>query len=154
MTQPHFGDKVQAAFLWSYIMATEPISAGYAVNLGAVGIVGTFLGMPLEALFLGAFGGFLVLGFNPASSRSHGVLSVCVSMVLAGALTPPVAHFAAMHADFGADLPEEVRALSPFVSLTVGAGWQWALPHITRGVAALFQAAIARAISFIDGDKK
>ena len=130
-------------------MATEPISAGYAVNLGAVGIVGTFLGMPLEALFLGAFGGFLVLGFNPASSRSQGVLSVCVSMVLAG-----VAHFAAMHADFGADLPEEVRALSPFVSLTVGAGWQWALPHIMRGVATLFQAAIARAVSFIDGGKK
>ena len=38
------------------------INISAAVNISAIGIAGTFLGMPIEALILGAVGGAVSLG--------------------------------------------------------------------------------------------
>ena len=39
------------------MMPVETGAGAYVFNLGAVGVVGTLLGMPIEALILGAMAG-------------------------------------------------------------------------------------------------
>lgn len=132
---------------------TETATAAYAVNVGTVGIVGTLWGMPLDALFLGAFAGFLVLGFNPPATRGTGMASVCAAMLLAGALSPALCAVLARHLDLADDVQAEADMLRPLVAVAVGGGWQWALPHIAETLKNVFQAASERLSEKIRGKK-
>ena len=68
-------------------MPVETGAGSYVVNLGAVGVVGTLFGMPIEALILGAMAGAVAQGLNPSGSRTKGISTVLVSMLLAGAFS-------------------------------------------------------------------
>lgn len=125
----------------------------HALNVGAVGLVGTVLGMPLDALFLGAISGLLVLGFSPVNTRSRGLANVCISTLLAGALSPLLMGFLAHHFEFADDTQAEMDMLRPFIPVVIGGGWQWALPHLTTGITKIWSLALER-ISMMIGGKK
>ena len=57
--------------------------AAYAMNVGAVGIVGSFLGLPLEAMILGTIAGAVVHGLNRAVTRPNGIATIITSALLA-----------------------------------------------------------------------
>ncbi|WP_304334845.1 hypothetical protein [Conchiformibius steedae] len=102
-----------------------------AVHIGAVGVAGTFFGMPLQALILGAFAGALINGRNKASGRRQVLSSVLASMVLAGAFTPVVV-LALLHF-----LPFGMAAQQPLdvaVPVLIGGCWSWAAPLIGDAV--------------------
>ena len=118
-------------------------SAAYALNIGAVGIVGTFLGMPLEALILGAAGGAVAHGLNRSGTRANGIATVIASTLLAGAFSPALVAWLALQFDLGG--PEaELLLLKPLVPVLVGAAWPWALPLLADGVKKLWQGWIKR----------
>ena len=118
-------------------------SAAYALNIGAVGIVGTFLGMPLEALILGAAAGAVAHGLNRSGTRANGIATVITSTLLAGAFSPAMVAWLALNFHLGE--PEaELLLLKPLVPVLVGAAWPWALPLLEDGAKKLWQGWIKR----------
>ena len=119
-------------------MPINTINISSAVNISAIGIAGTFLGMPIEALILGAVGGAVSLGRSEPSGRRQAVTGLIASMMLAGTLSPLLVELGTNY------------LLKAFVPFTVGATWQWFTPKIT----ALIEAWYLKIFNKIKGDKQ
>ncbi|RRD91460.1 hypothetical protein [Conchiformibius steedae] len=102
-----------------------------AVHIGAVGVAGTFFGMPLQALILGAFAGAVINGRNKASGRRQVLSSVLASMVLAGAFTPVVVLALLHFLPFGKAAQQPLDVAVPVL---IGGCWSWAAPLIGDAV--------------------
>lgn len=118
--------------------AIETQNAIYLINASAIGIAGTFLGMPIEALILGAAGGAIALGRGGVMTRGKAVSTILTSMMLAGAASPAVASWIAHYINLGSP-EEEAALLKPLVPLAIGGCWQWILPRIGAKADELFQ---------------
>lgn len=105
-------------------------TAHAVINMGAVGILGTFLGMPLDALFLGALGGALINARSGVSGGRWGVAqSILVSALFAGAFSP-VAVRGLLHV-----LPFAVETeLRVAAAVLIGGCWSWAAPLLGDAV--------------------
>jgi len=114
-------------------MPVETGVGAYVVNFGAVGIIGTLFGMPIEALILGAMAGAVAQGLNPSGTRTKGISTVLVSMLLAGAFSPVAIEWLVKNIDI-ADSLNEQTLLRPLVPVLIGAVWPWVLPLLADGV--------------------
>lgn len=90
------------------------------VNIGAVGVAGSFLGIPAEALLLGLMGGAAMCALRPPDTRGRVIAVVMASMMFAGAFARPLAVAIIQFLPFFADARTELTAA---LALTVGAGW-------------------------------
>ena len=99
-------------------MPVETGAGAYVVNFGAVGIIGTLFGMPMEALILGAMAGAVAQGLNPSGTRTKGISTVLVSMLLAGAFSPTAIGWLVKNIDIADGLAEEVL-LRPLVPVLI-----------------------------------
>lgn len=110
----------------------------YALNVSLVGISGTFLGMPAEAMILGAAGGAISLARGDPTTRSKAIGTIIAGMMFAGTASPAVAAWLINHIDLGHPTEEALylKALVPFV---IGAGWQWALPLLAAKAEKILQ---------------
>lgn len=102
--------------------AATTTTTAYALNIGAIGIVGTFLGMPIESMLLGAIAGALVHGLRQTNGRIKGVSTLITSALLAGAFTPAAVDWLAAFLNLNGE------SLKPFVAVFIGGAWQWAVP--------------------------
>lgn len=127
--------------------------AGYALNLGAVGVVGSFMGMPLDALILGVMAGAVMHGLNPAGSSRHGLTTVITSSLLAGAFSPSVVGLLIHHLDFGG-AAVEAELLKPLVPVLIGGAWPWLIPLLSDGVRQIWSAVVERLIGIFGGAGK
>ena len=134
-------------------MSTGADAGAYVWNIGTIGLAGTILGMPVDALFLGALAGLLTLGFNPVSSRMHSVVTVCTGTLLAGALSPVLIHFLALRFDFAESMEHELNMLRPIVPVLIGASWQWFLPRLSNVLQRLLDVALTRVSAWL-GERK
>lgn len=105
----------------------------YLANFSAISIAGSLLGMPIEALILGAVGGAIALGRGEVMSRGKAVSTILTSTMLAGAASPAVSLWI-INNTFLSDT--EAKALVP---LAIGCSWQWALPYIGAAAGGLLQ---------------
>ena len=126
-------------------MPVNTINTAAAVNISAIGIAGTFFGMPIEALVLGAVGGAVALGRSEPSGRRQAVSGLIASMMLAGTLSPLLVELGANYLHLS-----DTALLKAFVPFTVGATWQWFTPKIT----ALIEAWYLKIFNKIKGDKQ
>lgn len=101
----------------------------YALNVSLVGISGTFLGMPAEALILGATGGAISLARGDPTTRGKAMSTIIASMLFAGTASPAVAAWLINHINLG-DAQDEALYFKALVPFAIGAGWQWALPFL------------------------
>lgn len=123
-------------------------TAAYALNVGAVGIVGTFMGMPLDALILGAFAGAIMHGLSAAGSRTNGITTIITSTLLAGAFSPAVVGWLIVNVELG-DHDYEAALFKPLVAVLIGGAWPWLLPLLSDGVKQIWAAVVDRFIRFI-----
>ena len=130
-------------------MIDATTAAGYTLNLGAVGIVGTFLGMPLDALILGAIAGAVMHGRRNAGTRIGGISAVLTSMFLAGAFSPLIIGWLAHELNF-AEQGARIGFLKPLIPVVIGAAWPWFLPILSDGLKRVADAIISRVLKFID----
>lgn len=126
-------------------MPVNTINTAAAVNISAIGIAGTFFGMPIEALVLGAVGGAVALGRSEPSGRRQAVSGLIASMMLAGTLSPLLVELGTNYLHLS-----DTALLKAFVPFTVGATWQWFTPKIT----ALIEAWYLKIFNKIKGDKQ
>ena len=126
-------------------MPVNTINTAAAVNISAIGIAGTFFGMPIEALVLGAVGGAVALGRSEPSGRRQAVTGLIASMMLAGTLSPLLVELGTNYLHLS-----DTALLKAFVPFTVGATWQWFTPKIT----ALIEAWYLKIFNKIKGDKQ
>lgn len=130
-------------------MIDATTAAGYTLNLGAVGIVGTFLGMPLEALILGTMAGAITHGLRGTSTRTHGISTVLTSALLAGAFSPLVIGWLIHELNF-AEEGARIAFLQPLVPVLIGAAWPWFMPIISDGLKRVAGVVIERVLKFFD----
>lgn len=133
-------------------MPVETGVGGYVVNFGAVGVIGTLFGMPIEALILGAMAGAVAQGLNPSSTRTKGISTVLVSMLLAGAFSPVAVEWLVKSIEFSDNL-NEPSLIRPFVPVLIGAAWPWAVPLLADGVKHIWDNWIMVFINKFGGDK-
>lgn len=133
-------------------MPVETGVSGYVVNFGAVGVVGTLFGMPIEALILGAMAGAVAQGLNPSGSRTKGISTVLVSMLLAGAFSPTAIEWLSKLVEISNDLSEQVL-LRPLVPVLIGAAWPWAVPRLADGLTRFWDGWVMKWVSKMGGDK-
>ena len=106
------------------MMPANTTATTYVVNIGAVGIVGSIQGLSIELMMLGAMAGVAVIAVQKVTTRASAVGSVLVSMLLAAALSPVLAHAAAR--EFNLDQgPTQIA-----FSVLLGASWPWVAPWI------------------------
>lgn len=110
----------------------------YGLNVSLVGITGTFLGMPAEALILGALGGAISLARGEPTTRGKAISTIMASMLFAGTASPAVAAFLINHIQLGQP-EEEALYLKALVPFAIGAGWQWALPFLASKAEKMLQ---------------
>ena len=134
------------------MMPVETGAGAYVVNLGAVSVVGTLFGMPIEALILGAMAGAVAQGLNPSKTRVKGISTVLVSMLLAGAFSPAAIEWLVKNIDIADGLTEQIL-LRPFVSVLIGAAWPWAVPRLADGLTRFWDGWIMKWVSKMGGDK-
>lgn len=115
------------------IEAGAAVSGSYLINIGVVGVVGDFLGLPLQAVFIGGLAGAVVQGLRPAATRKQGFMSVFFSVLLSGAATPLVVGWLVKHTDL-LDAAAELRAFEVLVPFALGAGWPWLMPHVAAAL--------------------
>lgn len=115
----------------------DPNAVTHGINIGTVGIIGSFLGMPLEALILGAIAGAVTHGLKQQTSRRQGISTIITSTLLAGSLSPATIAFLSLHLNFG-DTQTELEVLKPLVPVVIGAGWTWFLPLLQDGIKTLY----------------
>ena len=108
--------------------------AAYALNVGAVGIVGSFLGLPLEAMILGTIAGAVAHGLNRAVTRPNGIATIITSTLLAGAFSPAISAWVALQLEIGDTPDAEMMLLKPLVPVLIGAAWPWILPMLNEGI--------------------
>ena len=133
-------------------MPVETGAGADVVNFGAVGIIGTLFGMPIEALILGAMAGAVAQGLNPSGTRTKGFSTVLVSMLLAGAFSPTAIGWLVKNIDISDGLAEEVL-LRPFVPVLIGAAWPWVVPLLADGVKRFWDGFVVAWIEKIGGGK-
>lgn len=133
-------------------MPVETGAGAYVVNLGAVGVVGTLLGMPIEALILGAMAGAVAQGLNPSATRTKGISTVLVSMLLAGAFSPTGIEWLSKLIEISNDLSEQTL-LRPLVPVLIGAAWPWVLPLIADGAKRFWDGFVVAWIEKLGGEK-
>lgn len=125
-----------------------------ALDIGAVGITGTLFGMPIEAMILGALSGALVNGMNKPEDRRNVVLSILVSMVIAGGFSPLLVNLRIVHVPFFNE--RHLDALNLAVPLMLGGGWSYGVPILNqflKGKLSFLLQVFIRAISSA-GEKK
>ncbi len=140
-----FGEKHGFKWQKGAAMPVNTINTAAAVNISAIGIAGTFFGMPIEALVLGAVGGAVALGRSEPSGRRQAVSGLIASMMLAGTLSPLLVELGTNYLHLS-----DTALLKAFVPFTVGATWQWFTPKIT----ALIEAWYLKIFNKIKGDKQ
>ena len=133
-------------------MPVETGAGAYVVNLGAVGVVGTLFGMPIEALILGAMAGAVAQGLNPSGSRTKGISTVLVSMLLAGAFSPVAIEWLVKAIEIADSLSEQAL-LRPLAPVLIGAAWPWAVPRLADGLTRFWDGWIMKWVSKMGGDK-
>lgn len=57
-------------------------------TLGAVGVAGQFMGMPVDLLLIGGVVGAAMLGRHRATTRMNGITTILLSAILAASLAP------------------------------------------------------------------
>ena len=134
------------------MMPVETGAGAYVVNLGAVGVIGTLFGMPIEALILGAMAGAVAQGLNPSGSRTKGISTVLVSMLLAGAFSPTGVEWLSSVVEISNDLSEQTM-LRPLVPVLIGAAWPWAVPRLADGLTRFWDGWVMKWVSKMGGDK-
>ena len=134
------------------MMPVETGAGAYVVNLGAVGVVGTLFGMPIEALILGAMAGAVAQGLNPSGSRTKGISTVLVSMLLAGAFSPVAIEWLVKAIEIADNLSEQAL-LRPLAPVLIGAAWPWAVPQLADGLTRFWDGWIMKWVSKMGGDK-
>lgn len=110
----------------------------YALNVSLVGITGAFLGMPAEALILGALGGAISLARAEVMTRGKAITTIIASMLFAGTASPIAVAWLIKHIEL-AHAEEELLYLKALVPFVIGATWQWALPFIARKAEQILQ---------------
>ena len=133
-------------------MPVETGAGAYVVNLGAVGVVGTLFGMPIEALILGAMAGAVAQGLNPSGSRTKGISTVLVSMLLAGAFSPVAIEWLVKAIEIADSLSEQAL-LRPLAPVLIGAAWPWAVSRLADGLTRFWDGWIMKWVSKMGGDK-
>lgn len=129
------------------------ITAKGVLDVGAIGIAGSVLGMPIDAMVLGAMAGALVNGLNAPDSRRAVVSAILVSMMLAGTFTPLLAHWLGLNLNLG-DEATENRLLNLAVPVVLGGGWSWFAPLLGDGIKQAWDAVVKRVVAvFGDGGK-
>ena len=133
-------------------MPVETGAGAYVVNLGAVGVVGTLFGMPIKALILVAMAGAVAQGLNPSKSRTKGISTVLVSMLLAGAFSPVAIEWLVKAIEIADNLSEQAL-LRPLAPVLIGAAWPWAVPRLADGLTRFWDGWIMKWVSKMGGDK-
>lgn len=133
-------------------MPVETGAGAYVVNFGAVGIIGTLFGMPIEALILGAMAGAVAQGLNPSGSRTKGISTVLVSMLLAGAFSPVAIEWLVKAIEIADNLSEQAL-LRPLAPVLIGAAWPWAVPRLADGLTRFWDDWIMKWVSKMGGGK-
>ena len=134
------------------MMPVETGAGAYVVNLGAVGVVGTLFGMPIEALILGAMAGAVAQGLNPSGSRTKGISTVLVSMLLAGAFSPVAIEWLVKAIEIADNLSEQAL-LRPLAPVLIGAAWPWAVPRLADGLTRFWDGWVMKWVSKMGSDK-
>ena len=134
------------------MMPVETGVGAYVVNLGAVGVIGTLFGMPIEALILGAMAGAVAQGLNPSSTRTKGISTVLVSMLLAGAFSQAGIEWLSKLIEISTDLSEQAL-LRPLVPVLIGAAWPWAVSRLADGLTRFWDGFVVAWINKLGGDK-
>lgn len=129
-------------------VSTTTVST-YTLNVGMVGVVGSFVGMPLDALILGAFAGGIIHGLSKAGTRGQGLVTVVTSTLLAGAFSPAVVGWLVHNFDFGG-AEAGTAMLKPLVPVLIGATWPWIAPMVHQGAKQVFDAVVNRVIKLIE----
>lgn len=109
------------------------VAAKTTVDVGVVSIGGYFMGMPIDAMILGAMAGALTNGMNPPEARRNVALAILVSMILAGAFSPVVEIWLSNHLDL-ADKEREFELFKVAVPVLLGGGWSWFAPMLANGL--------------------
>ena len=129
-------------------VSTASVST-YTLNVGIVSVAGSFIGMPLDAMVLGAIAGGIVHGRARAGTRLNGIVTVLISTILAGAFSPAIVGWAVHNFDFG-DPSAEVSMMKPLIPVIIGAVWPWLAPMVHQGVKQVFDAAFGRIVKLIE----
>ena len=133
-------------------MPVETGTGAYVVNLGAVGVVGTLLVMPIEALILGAMAGAVAQGLNGAGTRTKGISMILVSMLLAGGGSEFMTEWLVNFFEISDNVTEQLL-LRPLVPILIGAVWPWAVPRLADGLTRFWDGWIMKWVSKMGGDK-
>ena len=110
-------------------------STKLVVDVGAVGIAGSLLGVPLQPLLLAAIAGGIMLGLAPVEESPRRVVAmatVLMSALLGGALGPLAAHYAG---SAGWIVASNHVVAESLVAVAVGAGWPWAVSRLAPSLA-------------------
>ena len=134
------------------MMPVETGAGAYVVNLGAVGIIGTLFGMPIEALILGAMAGAVAQRLHPSGTRTKGISTVLVSMLLAGAFSPVAIEWLMKAIEIADNLSEQAL-LRPLAPVLIGAAWPWVVPRLADGLTRFWDGWIMKWVSKMGGDK-
>lgn len=126
------------------------ITAKGMLDIGAIGIAGSVLGMPVEIMVVGAVFGGLANGLNPPEKRRTVLLSVAASMFLAGTFAPLLAHWLSLRVDLG-DSATEMRLLNGASAAVIGGGWSWFAPLLGDGIKQAWEAAVAWVVGRFGG---
>ena len=130
-------------------MPVSSSAASYTLNVGAVGVVGSFMGMPLDAMILGAVAGAVIHGLTGAGTRSQGIVTIITSTLLAGAFSPPIVGWLIHNLEFG-NPESESSMLKPLVSVLIGACWPWLAPMVHQGAKQVFDAVVGRIVKLVE----
>ena len=108
-------------------ITTTTTLAGCLLHGAAYGTCLHLLGMPVDALLLGAISAGIAHGLNETTSRKAGWMRIGIGTLLAGSGAPVVTAVACLFVDFGAaesTIKPVAQALSAIV---IGAAW----PNLT-----------------------
>ena len=101
---------------------TSATTSSYVVNVGAVGIVGRFMGLPIDLMMLGAMAGVAMIAMQNPLSRKQALGSVVVSVLLASVVAPPAAH--AISREYELDQ----SSIEYLIAISAGLTWPWIAP--------------------------
>ena len=101
--------------------------AGCLLHGAAYGTCLHLLGMPVDALLLGAISAGIAHGLNETTSRKAGWMRIGIGTLLAGAGAPVATAVACMAMDFGAAEQAVKPVTQALAAIVIGAAW----PHLS-----------------------